>query len=564
VSDSSTTASPLDALIAVLPVGIVRVSATGHLTAANAAAQAICRMDEASLVGLPVVGGLLSLACRLAYYEALQEVEDESRFRPGRTSVSLPRELLLQHGEGEPMAVELTVVRVGGSLGEVDLILRGGSDSRIRRHGPGGQGSVDGLTGLPTRAVLEGHLRVALARLKRHAGHVGVLFVDLDRMKAINDRFGHDAGDLFLCDVAARLRATVRDGDVVSRFGGDEFVVLVADSTSESEIDHVAERLRGVIVQPMLVAGFPLEVGASIGVALTSDPAVFPEDLLREADAAMYRSKILGGGLTVRFDEELRRSADERIQLESDLRQAIRSNEILTWFQPIVLLDGTILGAEALVRWDHPERGILPPSEFLPLAEETGLVHDIWRIVLEDACRAVHGWRQLNETSDLYVTVNVSPRQFIRHDLITDLTDTMRRCQIDATELRLEVTESVLVEDPVLAHRVLSEISALGIKVALDDFGTGYSSLSHLQQFPVDMVKIDRSFTMHLTDQAKDRSIVEALIILAEALGMTVCAEGIESREQAEVLRALQCPIAQGYLWGRPMSDRDFTVRIKR
>lgn len=416
----------------------------------------------------------------------------------------------------------------------------------------------DSLTGLPTREVLLEQLRAALGRLERHTGLVAVAFIDLDQMKAINDSLGHHAGDLMLCDIAVRLRATLRTGDSVARFGGDEFVVLLQDVESESEVDSIVRRLQGVIEQPLLSGGHRLEATASIGFAIAGAGGSSAEALIREADAAMYDAKRHKRG-PVRYDERLRQRADERVRLESDLRQGLDSSEVRAHFQPIVRLDGQIVGAEALARWHHPERGLVSPAVFVPLAEETGLIHSLGSAMLRDACAAVRRWRAEPGRERVYAAVNVSARQIARPGIVRAFQQALDAHELDADALVIEVTETVLISDAELAHSVLSESVDAGIRVALDDFGTGYSSLTHLRDFPVDIVKIDQSFVARMMGNPTDMAIVQALIELCGALGVLVCAEGVEHRGQADALADLACPLAQGELWSSAVPAEAFT-----
>lgn len=420
----------------------------------------------------------------------------------------------------------------------------------------------DSLTGLPTREVLLEQLRAALGRLERRTGLVAVAFIDLDQMKAVNDSLGHHAGDLMLCDIAVRLRATLRSGDSIARFGGDEFVVLLQDLESESEVESIIRRLEGVIEQPLLSGGHRLEATASIGFTVASAGASSAEALIREADAAMYDAKRNKRG-PVQFDDALRRRANERVTLEADLRQGLESGEVRAYFQPIVRLDGQIIGAEALARWNHPERGLVPPAVFVPLAEETGLIHSLGSAMLRDACAAVRQWRARPGNEHSYATVNCSARQIARPGIVRAFQQALDAHELSSDALLIEVTETVLVSDADLSHAVLAEASSAGIRVALDDFGTGYSSLTHLRDFPVDIVKIDQSFVARMMGNPTDMAIVQALIELCRALGVLVCAEGVEHRGQADALAELACPLAQGELWSGAVPAETFLSLIE-
>ena len=413
----------------------------------------------------------------------------------------------------------------------------------------------DGLTGLPTREVLIDRCRVALSSLEDAGGCVGLVFIDLDGMKRVNDRLGHDAGDQFLCDIAARLRATVRDRDTVSRFGGDEFVVLVPDATNERELTYVVQRIWGVITQPLVSFGERIAASASIGVSFATTSSATAELLVRDADTAMYVGKRAGGGIVTWFDDELRRITDDRRELQSELRMAIANHSLDVRYQPIVSLDGGIVGAEALVRWRHPILGELGPGQFIPMAEECGLIHGLGLEVLEVAARSALHLRRFPGLENFYVSVNVSAEQLRQRDFPTAVEAAVERVGAKPNMVVLEVTETSLVRDPLDAQRTLRTLSDKGFDIALDDFGTGYSSIRHLHDFPVSILKIDQSFIGNLQSSRRDRAIVAALIGLATALDITVCAEGVTSTAEVEILRMSGCGLAQGFLWAPAISE---------
>jgi diguanylate cyclase (GGDEF)-like protein len=413
----------------------------------------------------------------------------------------------------------------------------------------------DPLTGLPSRLLFNNRLGLALDRLQRRRGrHVAVLFLDLDRFKVINDSLGHPAGDKLIVAVAERLRYSLRRHETVARFGGDEFAILCEDIIDEQDAIAVAERVLRSFSLPFHLAHGDTISSASLGIALAADPDQDVEDLIRDADAAMYRAKEAGGGRLMLFDEVTRQRALTRLHTERALRQAIVNEEFRVYFQPEVSVGtGSIVGLEALVRWEHPEQGLVAPDGFIALAEETGLIVPIGTWVLNEACRFAQGWQAARgEDEPLVVRVNVSARQLAQDDLVDLVAAALAKTGMDPAQLCLEVTESVLVEDPEASTRKLAALKALGVKLAIDDFGTGYSSLEYLRRFPVDCVKIDRSFVRGIPHSSEDVAIVNAVIELGHALGLSVTAEGVETSAQLGNLQTTGCDTFQGFLFSRP------------
>jgi diguanylate cyclase (GGDEF)-like protein len=413
----------------------------------------------------------------------------------------------------------------------------------------------DPLTGLPSRVLFLNRLSAALERLQRRPGrYVAVLFLDLDRFKVINDSLGHPAGDELIAAVSERLRHSLRRDETIARFGGDEFAILCEDLTDEQDAIAVGERVLKSFGLPFQLPHGEAVSAASLGIALAAAPEQDPEDLIRDADAAMYRAKQAGGGRLMLFDEVTRQRALDRLHTESALRRAIEREEFRVFFQPEVSIEsGEIVGLEALVRWEHPERGLLAPAEFIALAEETGLIVPIGSWVLHDACRLARRW-QVERGADepLAVRVNVSARQLADDKLPGIVADVLAETGMDPAMLCLEVTESVLIEDPESSTETLAALKRLGVQIAVDDFGTGYSSLEHLRRFPIDCVKIDRSFVRGLPDSSDDMAIVGAVIELGHALRLSVAAEGVETAEQLGKLQSAGCDTAQGFLFSRP------------
>ncbi len=413
----------------------------------------------------------------------------------------------------------------------------------------------DPLTGLPSRVLFNNRLTQALERLQRRRGrHVAVLFLDLDRFKVINDSLGHGAGDKLIVAAAERLRHSLRRHETVARFGGDEFAILCEDIVDEQDAIAVGERVLRVFSLPFHLSHGETMSSASLGIALSADPDQDVEELVRDADAAMYRAKESGGGRLMLFDDVTRQRALTRLHTERALRVALERDEFRVYFQPEVSVEtGTIVGVEALVRWEHPDDGLVGPDRFIALAEETGLIIPIGTWVLNEACRLAQGWQAERAPGDPFaVRVNVSARQLAQPDLIEIVDAALERSGMEPSRLCLEVTESVLVEDPEASSRTLAALKQLGVKIAVDDFGTGYSSLEYLRTFPVDCVKIDRSFVRGIPHSSEDVAIVNAVVELGHALGLSVTAEGVETPEQLGNLQTTGCDTAQGFLFSRP------------
>jgi diguanylate cyclase (GGDEF)-like protein/PAS domain S-box-containing protein len=416
----------------------------------------------------------------------------------------------------------------------------------------------DSLTGLPNRTLFLDRLDHALRRADRSGGGVAVLFVDLDRFKLINDSFGHAAGDRLLCDVAARLRQALRPGDTIARFGGDEVTVLCEDVDGEAGARTIARRIARLFDEPFLVEDGEAFLQASIGIAIAGGAAT-PEDLIRDADAAMYRAKERGRSRVEVFDEAMRADARERVATESALRRAIERGELCIHVQPVVgITDGRIGSFEALVRWQHPERGLVPPGEFIPLAEETGLIVPIGNQVLREVCRTLRRWEDELGVAGVQCSVNLSVRHLQQPDLVATVQAALEDHGVPADRLVLEITESAVMENGSATVETLEALRALGVRLALDDFGTGYSSLAHLHRFPLDVLKIDRSFTAALDADHQGASIAGAIVSLAQALGLATVAEGIEDSAQRRQLERLGCTYGQGFLFSRPQPPEAF------
>jgi len=414
----------------------------------------------------------------------------------------------------------------------------------------------DALTGLPNRTLIVDRVEQMLVRSRRHQAPVAALFVNLNNFKSVNETFGHGAGDELLKAVAARLDGVVRDVDVLGRLGGDQFVVVTEELSLMAGPELIAERLLEALEQPFKLAGGEtrLTVTASIGIAIGDRSTA--EELLHDADIAMYRAEWDGKNRYVVFESEMQDAIQTRMALEIDLRDAIENDEFFLVYQPTFdLRDMSPTGVEALIRWKHPTRGVVAPNDFIPLLEETGLICQIGKWVLEEACRQGAAWREAGHS--IGMAVNVSGRQLDTDELLTDIEDALSESGLAPSALTLEITETTLMRNAEeTAHR-LTAIKTLGVRIAIDDFGTGYSSLAHLQRFPVDALKIDRSFIARLTDNPEGETLIHTLVQLGKALSIETLAEGIEHQRELSFLQDEQCDLGQGFLYARPLDVAD-------
>lgn len=448
----------------------------------------------------------------------------------------------------------------------------------------------DSLTGLPNRALFLERLRAALQKSQRQDHPFAVLFLDLDRFKIINDSLGHLVGDQLLVAIAQRLATCLTSQDTLARFGGDEFTILLESVQTLSEATRLAEQLQQQLAEPFYLNGQAVYTTTSIGIVLNTLDFAHAEDLLRSADTALYRAKALGGTRSVVFDAEMHNLALMRLRLETDLRRALAEplgarssllpkaiasrfpegaitseqmhpSEFRVYYQPIVALKTRqVVGFEALVRWQHPERGLVSPAEFVPLAEETGLIVPLGWIVLQEACRQMQAWQmQFPQNPAITISVNLSVKQVAQPDLVTRIHNILRQTKLNPSSLKLEITESALMENAEVAVKRLHELRSLGVHLSLDDFGTGYSSLAYLHRFPIDTLKIDRSFISRVDTHGEQLEIVRTLVTLAWNLGIEVVAEGIETNKQLAQLKALRCEYGQGYLFSRPVTGEAAT-----
>ena len=415
----------------------------------------------------------------------------------------------------------------------------------------------DTLTRLPNRALFVEHLTMAIKRTKRRPDyHFAVIYLDIDRFKLVNDSLGHSAGDDLLVAFAERIRESLREIDILARLGGDEFVVLLEDIEADDYSVAIAERLQMALRKPFRIHGKEVFAPASFGVVLHTQDYELPEAIIRDADAAMYHAKESGRSQVKIFDRTLHEKALHLLQQETDLRKAIHKGQFQNHYQPIVRLDtAALVGFEALIRWPHPQLGMVYPGSFISTAEETGLIIPITRYTVEQACRDLKDWLELLKGSlELTVSVNISSRHFLQASLLNDLRDALEASSLPPHLLKLEITETALMVDSEETMRLAQRLKDFGIRLVIDDFGTGYSSLSYLQRLPIDTLKIDRSFISKIIDQPENnRNIVEAIVSLAHKLGMTVVAEGIETPEQYAILLDMACELGQGYLFSPPI-----------
>ncbi|HJX14746.1 MAG TPA: EAL domain-containing protein [Candidatus Deferrimicrobiaceae bacterium] len=422
----------------------------------------------------------------------------------------------------------------------------------------------DSLTGLPNRVTFKERLVLDLARAKRRAEVVGVVLVDLDRFKEVNDTLGHESGDKLLVAVAQRLQETVRDTDTVSRMSGDEFCVILPDQKDGHAAVEAARRIRFALVTPFDIGGQEIHLTASMGLSLFPFNGDAPEILVKNADIAMFRAKALGRDTLQVFSEEMSAAVEERARMEKGLRRASERNEFVVHYQPeIDLKTGLIVGAEALVRWQTPDKGLVPPMQFIPVAEETGAIIPMSEWVIQTACAQAKEWHK-EGYEPFRISINVSARLFQQYDLAKTVLDILRRTGLEPESLELEITESVAMQNIEAIMETLWKLNGFSIRVAMDDFGTGYSSLAYLKKFPINILKIDMAFIKDLDRNPEDQTIVKAIIAMAHTLKIDVIAEGVERPEQVDLLKAFGCGYAQGFYFSKPLPAREFTKLLSR
>jgi diguanylate cyclase (GGDEF)-like protein/PAS domain S-box-containing protein len=486
--------------------------------------------------------------------ERVKEFLTEVGTAPGMTRTV---ECRVRHGDGRWREAEATATNLvnDASVGGLVVNLRDITERKEAEDQLAYQAFHDTLTGLANRALFMDRLQNALARSVRREEQTGVLFLDVDRFKIVNDSLGHDAGDRLLIAVAQRLSFCLRDGDTAARLGGDEFTVLLEDLRDIGEAIRIAERISSELSRPFEIDGREVFVTVSIGITVSRPGHHQHLDLLREADIAMYQAKAQGKAGYAVFDTDMGAAALRRLELETDLRHAIDRGEFEVHYQPTIELEtGRLASMEALVRWRHPDRGLVAPVEFIPLSEETGLIIALGKWVLGEACRQAVVWRDKYGVRAPSVSVNLSARQVQHPEIVAEVKEVLDRTGLDPATLTLEITETFVVEDAESNRVTIQRLKELGVRLAIDDFGSGYSSLGYLKRLPVDILKIDRAFVQTLGRDPEDTAIVEAVTKLAHTLNMLVTAEGVESVDQVVQVRALGVDLGQGYFFARPLT----------
>jgi diguanylate cyclase (GGDEF)-like protein/PAS domain S-box-containing protein len=521
---------------------IISTDDDGTIIEFNQAAERIFGVAAADVVGT-------------AYPELLPDSAEKGLYEQKSTSAQetgLPMEIMTMRADGEEFEARISMSRTmidGRTL--TTAIIRDVTEEKENARVLERRGLYDELTGLATRKLLIDRLEEALRRGKRRRSVVGLLLLDLDRFKHVNDSLGHDVGDALLVEVGARLRSAAGEGTTVARLGGDEFVVLCDEARDIDEISDRAGRLDKVLREPFVLGADEVMLTASIGIAVSNGGDERADELVRHADAAMYRAKDRGRSRIELFDERMQTLVSARLGLESALRRAIERDELVAYYQPIVAFSsGRPTHLEALVRWQRPDLELVPPDEFIGIAEETGLIHPIGEWMLQRSALDCARWQKV--APGVGVSVNVSPRQFDSPSVIDAVASALRDSGLPPELLGLEITESVLVDDPDETVALLDELKALGIRIALDDFGTGYSSLTYLQQLPIDELKIDRSFVAALEDERSDLVLLRMMVQLGRAFDLKVVAEGIDTDRKLRRIQALGCHFGQGYLFARP------------
>jgi diguanylate cyclase (GGDEF)-like protein/PAS domain S-box-containing protein len=515
-----------------------------------------CNMTFASMLGYPR-SELIGLDAGELYAKPSQRTDLMSVLGDSPTLNSVELELRKKDGQSIWGLMNLTMVGDRIHTTVVDISDRKRAEEQIEFHA-----YHDVLTHLPNRKLFTDRLTQSISRARRSSKPLAVMFVDLDHFKSINDTLGHEAGDELLLEMAIRLRANVRDDDTVARLGGDEFTIILAELRQPEDAVNVAEKIIKAVEQPLSIAGTSIEVSASIGIALYPEDGSDAESLLRNADSAMYRAKEAGRNTYQLCTDDMKRRAVERLSLETRLRRAITDGQLVLHYQPQVsLTSGMVIGVEALVRWNDPERGLVHPSAFIPMAEESRLILPLGEWVLLTACTQMRTWLDAGIELPL-MSVNLSLRQFQQYDIVQSVRRVLAETGLDAAALELEITETAAMQNAETTVEVLQALRELGVSIAIDDFGTGYSSLNYLKRFPITAVKIDRAFIRDLATSEGDAAIVSAVVGIARALKLRVIAEGVETEEQLSFLRRRNCDAAQGYLFSRPVSAAVLPERL--
>ncbi len=529
------------------PVGYLTLDSSGLITEINLRGAVLLGRERKSLLGTRFVRCVVD-----ADRDVWHRFFIDAKFGRDRSTL----DLAMLRGDGTEFYARAECVGTGLSMARVvlsDITEQKRAEDEIHRLA-----FYDPLTCLPNRRLLQDRLGQALTGSRRSRRYGALLFLDLDDFKKLNDTRGHDAGDRLLIEVARRILASLRAGDTVSRVGGDEFLVMLEGLSSDSkyaafQTREVGEKIREALNKPYLLADGEFYCSASLGATLFFGDNESVETMLKHADLAMYKAKNAGCNTLRFFDPAMQVALDERSALENALRLAIDAQQLHLQYQPQVDYDGNIVGAEALLRWMHPERGMVPPSEFIPLAEDTGLILPIGHWVLEAACKQIKVWSSLPAANSFPLAVNVSAHQFLQPGFVSEVAEVLSQTGADPQRLKLEITESMVLHDVGEISEKMIALKKLGVRFAVDDFGTGYSSLSYLTGLPLDQLKIDRSFVLNLLNSRKDAIIAQTIITMSKSLGLHVIAEGVESEAQSEFLHYHGCTTYQGYLFSKPL-----------
>lgn len=546
-------------IIASAPDGILLVNLDGTILLTNKAMENISGYTESELVGHPV---------EVLLPAELHARHKESSRRFGRNPVRRPmgmvKDLCLQHKDGTSIAVDIALSQcVAHGATAMIAFVRDISSIKLLQKQMQFQATRDALTGMPNRWMLGQHLEHALLQAKQNQTQLALLMIDLDDFKSVKDLHGHGLGDKVLIEASQRIADSVRPCDTVARLSGDEFVVLLNGLSMPTEAVAVADTLNHRLEQPCCVDGQKIRLSGSVGIAIYPDDAKDAETLMRYANMAMYRAKAEGGGRYALYSVSMAARVAERVRIQDRLETAIRTNTLQLHYQPqIHVMTGDIVGVEALLRWTDDELGEMPPDRFLPIAEETGLIIPLGNWVLDQACQQAAIWFQTG--FPIRVAINISARQFRQPDLSEHVQRRIREAGLPPHLIELEITESEAMTDPQQTKLLLTELSGLGVAVALDDFGTGHSSLAYIRDFPISRLKIDRTFVQPMTQRKTDAALVKAILVLAHMMGLEVVAEGVETQDQLELLRAHGCNYYQGWLFSKAVSAEKINAMLEQ
>ncbi len=555
----------LETVLRSIADGVIATDETGKVTFMNTVAENITGWLSQEAIGKPITD----------IFDIFNEITGKTVSNPvmrvlkTRQPEFLPENTTLRAKNGQEIPIEDSAAPVTkrkainiikdskGHIAGAVLVFRDVTQQRLAARKLHRQAYYDDLTTLPNRAWFRERLTDALERMKRNDNYLfAILFLDLDRFKIINDSLGHTVGDRILSETAKRIEQAVRTIDTVARLGGDEFAILLENLQDASEAYRIANRINKSLSICFDIEEQEIFTSCSIGIVLSSSSYQYIEELIQDADIAMYRAKNKGKGRYEVFNAAMRQQIMATSQLENYLRRAIEKNEFEVHYQPIInLFNQKIIGFEALVRWNHPEKGMISPLEFIPIAEETGLIIEIDKWVCQQACHQMKSWHnKLSEESSLIISVNLSSKHLVKSNLVEEIYQILKETGLNPNCLKLEITETALIENPDLAAKTLNQLKNLGVSLSLDDFGTGYSSLSYLHTFPFNMLKIDRSFISGIDSYINGLEIIRIIVMLGQTLGMKVIAEGIETSEQLNLLKELQCEYGQGYFFSKPIS----------